>query len=248
MRIGRKKQKTGETDMTTTVKKKSTKSSGDSKIGLWLIGASFALVALVVGIIVFNEQRAASTPVAQPDVPVEWIDRTSLGSPEAPVVVQLWEDFLCPSCQAFSRGVKPQIVEEYVKSGQVRLEFHHFPLQQHAPGSFMAALGAECAADQNLFWPFHDKAFQVISSEQQGGATFEKLTEFATIAGLDVGQFQACLSGQQHQETITTSLTQAGQLGLSFTPSVIVDGTLLQDSSLANVKANIDAALAAKGQ
>lgn len=234
--------------MTTTVKKKSTKNSGDSKIGFWLIGAGFGIVAIVIGISIFNSWQRQSTPVAQPDVPAEWIDRTSLGSPEAPVVVQLWEDFLCPSCQAFSRNVKPQIVEEYVKSGQVRLEFHHFPLQQHAPGSFMTALGAECAADQNLFWPFHDKAFQVISNEQQGGATFEKLTEFATIAGLDVGQFQACLSGQQHQETITTSLTQAGQLGLSFTPSVIVDGTLLEDSSLASVKASIDAALAAKGQ
>ena len=234
--------------MTTTVKKKRGKSSSDSMIGFWLIGAGFALVAVVIGYAFFTTWQRQSTPVAQPDVPAEWIDRTSLGSPEAPVVVQLWEDFLCPSCQAFSRGVKPQLVEEYVKSGQVRLEFHHFPLQQHAPGSFMTALGAECAADQNLFWPFHDKAFQVISNEQQGGATFEKLSEFATVAGLDVEQFQGCLSGQQHQETITTSLTQAGELGLSFTPSVIVDGALLQDSSLANVKASIDAALAANVQ
>ena len=234
--------------MTTNVKKKSTKRSGDSKIGLWLIGASVAIVAIVVAIIVFNEQRAASAPVAQPDVAAEWIDRTSLGSPDAAVVVQLWEDFLCPSCQAFSRTVKPQIVEEYVKSGQVRLEFHHFPLQQHAPGSFMAALAAECAADQNLFWPYHDKAFQVIAVEQQGGATFEKLSEFAATAGLDVAKFQACLNSQQHQPTINESLTQAGQLGLRFTPSVIVDGTLLEDSSYASVKANIDAALAAQGQ
>jgi len=234
--------------MTTTVKKKSTKSSGDSKIGLWLIGASVAIVAIVVAIIVFNEQRTASAPVAQPDVPAEWISRTTLGSPDAAVVVQLWEDFLCPSCQAFSRTVKPQIVEEYVKSGQVRLEFHHFPLTQHAPGSFMTALAAECAADQNLFWPYHDKAFQVISVEQQGGATYEKLSEFAATAGLDVAKFQACLNSQQHQPTLNESLTQAGQLGLRFTPSVIVDGALLEDSSYANVKANIDAALAAKGQ
>jgi protein-disulfide isomerase len=172
--------------MTTTVKKKSTKSSSDSKIGLWLIGASVAIVAIVVAIIVFNEQRTASAPVAQPDVPAEWISRTSLGSPDAPVVVQLWEDFPVPLVPGFSRTVKPQLVEEYVKSGQVRLEFHHFPLQQHAPGSFMTALAAECAADQNLFWPYHDKAFQVISVEQQGGATYEKLSEFAATAGLDV--------------------------------------------------------------
>lgn len=233
--------------MATSVKKKSSKSTGKSNIGLWLIGASFAIVAIVVAIIVFNEQRTVSAPVAQPDVPTEWISRTSLGSPDAPIVVQLWEDFLCPACQTFSRTVKPQLVEEYVKNGQVRLEFNHFPLQQHAPGSFMTALAAECAADQNLFWPYHDKAFQVISAEQQRGATFEKLTEFARTAGLDIGQFEICMNSQQHQPTLNTSLALAGQLGLRFTPSVIVDGAVLENSSYPSVKAAIDAALAANG-
>jgi protein-disulfide isomerase len=233
--------------MTTAVKKKSSKGSRNSNIGFWLIGASVLIVVVVVGIIIFNQQRTLSAPVTQPDVPAEWISRTSLGSPDAPIVVQLWEDFLCPACQTFSRTVKPQLVEEYVKAGQVRLEFNHFPLQQHAPGSFMTALAAECAADQNLFWPYHDKAFQVISAEQQSGATYEKLTEFARTAGLDIAQFQSCLNSQQHQPTLNQSLATAGQLGLRFTPSVIVDGTLLENSSYPSVKAAIDAALAAKG-
>ncbi len=234
--------------MTTAARKKSKSSNSSSKIGLWLIGASVAIVAIVVAVIVFNERQASSAPVAQPDVPAEWINRTSLGSPDAPVTVQLWEDFLCPSCQQFSRTVKPQIVEDYVKSGKVRLEFHHFPLQQHAPGSFMAAIAAECAADQNLFWPYHDKAFQVISTEQQGGATPEKLMSFAGAVGLDQQTFNTCMSSQEHQQTINDSLAMAGQLNLRFTPSVIVDGQLLEDSSLGNVRATIDAALAAKGQ
>ncbi|GIV68028.1 DsbA family protein [Caldilinea sp.] len=233
--------------MATTIKKKSARRAGSSNIGLWLIGASFAIVAVVVGLIVFNERRTISAPVSQPDVPAEWINRTSLGSPDAPVVIQLWEDFLCPACQTFSRTVKPQLVEEYVKSGKVRLEFNHFPLQQHAPGSFLTALAAECAADQNLFWPYHDKAFQVISAEQQRGATFEKLTEFARTVGLNEQEFQACMTAQRHQSTINASLARASQLGLRFTPSVIVNGQLLENSSYPSVKAAIDAALAAQG-
>ncbi len=233
--------------MATTIKKKGVKRAGSSNIGLWLIGASFAIVAIVVGLIVFNERRTISAPVSQPDVPAEWINRTSLGSPDAPVVIQLWEDFLCPACQTFSRTVKPQLVEEYVKTGKVRLEFNHFPLQQHAPGSFLTALAAECAADQNLFWPYHDKAFQVISVEQQRGATFEKLTEFARTVGLNEQEFQACMTAQRHQSTINASLARASQLGLRFTPSVIVNGQLLENSSYPSVKAAIDAALAAQG-
>ncbi len=216
-----------------------------SNIGLWLIGASVAIVALVVGIIVFNENQAKSAPVAQPDVPAEWINRNVVGSPDAKVVVQLWEDFLCPSCQSFATTVKPQILEKYVKSGQVRLEYHYFPLQQHEPGATMTALGAECAADQGMFWPFHDRVFQMTKVDQQGAAQFDDLVGYAKGMGMDEGQFRSCLSSQEHSDTVAASLAQAQQLNLQFTPSIIVGDSLLQDSSYASVSAAIEQKLAA---
>ncbi len=235
--------------MTASTKKKtsSSKRSGSSKIGLWLIGASVAIVALVVIVIVLNEQRTRSTPVAQPDIPAEWIDRSAMGNPDAPVVVQAWEDFLCPSCQAWARGVKPQLVENYVKTGKVRFEFHHFPLQQHQPGSFMSAYAAECAADQGMFWPYHDRLFQMASLEQQSAVEFQDLVGYAREMGMNEQQFSTCMSGE-HQDTINQSLAQASQLKLSFTPSILVDGQLVEDSSYAGMQSMIEAALAAKGQ
>ena len=155
--------------MTTTRKKGKASTGSSSKVGLWLIGVSVAIVAVVVGIIIFNETRVRTAPVAQPDVPAAWITRNVVGSPDAKVVVQAWEDFLCPSCQDFFRTVKPRIFDEYVKTGQVRYEFRHFPLQQHAPGSFNSALATECAADQGMFWPYHDKVFQVARSTSSAG-------------------------------------------------------------------------------
>lgn len=231
--------------MTTNIKKKSSarKGGGGSNIGLWLIGASVVIVAIVVGMIVYSEQQARSAPVAQPEVPAEWIAGKSLGSPDAPVVVQLWEDFLCPSCQDFSRAVKPQIVEQYVKAGQVRLEFNHFPLSQHEPGASMSALAAECAADQDYFWPYHDKIFQMASVDQQGAVQYDDLVGYARDMGLDVPQFESCLASQQHRAEVTQSLQQAQQLGLSFTPSILVNGTLMQDSSFPAIKLAIDAQL-----
>lgn len=232
----------------TTARRKSKASSGgsSSKIGLWLIGASVAIVAIVVGIIVFNETRVRSAPVAQPDVPAEWINRNSVGSPDAKVVVQAWEDFLCPSCQDFFRTVKPRIFEDYVKTGQVRYEFHHFPLQQHAPGAYNSALATECAADQGMFWPYHDKVFQVATVDQQRGVQPERLIEYAGAMGMNTQEFTSCFSGNQHQDTIASSLEQAQQLQLSFTPSILVNGQLMQQWDYGSVKAAIDAALAAQ--
>jgi protein-disulfide isomerase len=217
-----------------------------SNIGLWLIGASVAIVALVVGIIIFNENQAKSAPVAQPDVPAEWINRNVAGSPDAPITVQLWEDFLCPSCQTFATTVKPQLFENYVKPGTVRVEYHYFPLSQHEPGATMSALGAECAADQGMFWPYHDRVFQMARVDQQGAVQFDDLVEYARGMGMDEAAFRSCLSSQQHLSTISDSVSQATQLQLRFTPSVIVGDTLLQDTSFASVSAEIDRQLAAQ--
>lgn len=230
--------------MTTNIKKKSSgKQGGSSNIGLWLIGASVAIVAIVVGVIVFSEQQARSAPVAPPEVPAEWINGKSLGNPDAPVVIQMWEDFLCPSCQAFTRSVEPQIFEEYVKTGKVRLEFHHFPLSQHEPGASMSALATECAADQNMFWTMHDKVFQMAAVDQQGAVQYDDMVGYARDLGLDVPKFESCLASGQYRGEVTRSVQEAQQLGLSFTPSIVVNGTLLQDYSYPSVKLAVDAAL-----
>lgn len=218
-----------------------------SNIGLWLIVASVAIVALVVGVIVFNESRAKSAPVAQPNVPAAWINRNTVGNPEAPLTIQLWEDFLCPSCQSFATTVKPLLMEQYVTPGKVRVEYHYFPLSQHEPGATMTALAAECAADQGMFWPYHDRVFSMTKVSQQNAATFDALVDYAKGMGMDEAKFRSCLSSQQHRETVSSSLAQATQLGLQYTPSVIVGSTLLQDSSWQSVQAEIDKQLAAAG-
>jgi len=233
-----------------TKKKPSTGASpvNSSNIGFWLIGASIAIVALVVGVIIFNEQRTRSAPVVQPEVDPAWINRNVLGSPEAPILVQLWEDFLCPSCQTFARVVKPQLVEEYVKSGKIRLEYNYFPLTQHEPGASMSALAAECAADQGMFWPYHDKVFQTTAVDQQGAVQFDDLVDYARAMGMNEQQFSRCLSSEEHRGTISNSLSRAQQLQLQFTPSIRVGDTLLQDASFPSVKAEIDRQLAAAGE
>ena len=236
---------------TTSTKKKTTpanKAVNSSNIGLWLIGASVVIVALVVGIIVFNENRAKSAPVAQPDVPATWIDRTVVGSPDAKVVVQLWEDFLCPTCQTFATTIKPVLMADYVTPGKVRIEYHYFPLTQHEPGATMSALAAECASDQGMFWPYHDRVFQMTKVDQQRAVQYDNLVGYATAMGMDGQKFGTCLSSQEHRETISGSLAQAQQLNLQGTPSIFVGDKLLGGSSLGEIKAEIDTQLAQAGQ
>lgn len=225
------------------LKSKNAKGQSSSSAGIWLVGGAILVLALVVLVLVLS-QRSGVTPVAAPDVDTGWVDGKSMGDPAAPVTIQMWEDFLCPACQQWTSQVKPTLFEEYVKTGKVRLEFRQFPLQQHAPGAQMAAQASECAADQNQFWPFHDRIFQMASQRGQDGVTYDALMGYASEVGLDTAQMKSCVDNLTHQANVADSVTQAQQMGLSSTPSILVNGQLIENPFNYNLlKAAIDAQL-----
>ncbi|MGL4649879.1 MAG: DsbA family protein [Caldilineaceae bacterium] len=208
-------------------KTKSSKPEEKSNVGLWLIVGGVVLVALVVLVLFLNNRQTTPTATALADVPAEWIDGDKLGSPDAPVVISMYEDFLCPACQQWTAQVKPQLVEQFVKTGQVRLEFNQFPLQQHNPGAIMASQASLCAADQNLFWPYHDRVFQAAASRGQAGTTFEALLGDAGEVGLDEEAMRSCMTNLTHQQTVVDSMNRVAQLGLSSTPSILINDQLM---------------------
>jgi len=56
-----------------------------------------------------------------------------MGQSDAPVTLYIYEDFECPFCQRFEQGALPQIVSNYVDTGQVKLVWKDFPLTQLHP-------------------------------------------------------------------------------------------------------------------
>ena len=194
-------------------------------LSVYLVGGAVVLIGLIAVILAVasGNGESASEPPDYSGVPSAWQNRNSLGDPEAPVTVQAWEDFRCPACAAFNQRVKPGLVDNYIVRGKVKLEFHHFPLQQHEPGASLAAQASECAADQGQFWPYHDRVFQATSS---GPSAFlmERLIDYAVELELDGDTFTSCLTNQSHLPTISQSLQAARTAGHNSTPTVLVNG------------------------
>jgi protein-disulfide isomerase len=145
-----------------------------------------------------------------------------LGLPSAPVTMFELSDFQCSFCRKFWAETLPRIKETYIKNGQVRFAYQHFALQgEH---SFAAAQGAECAAEQKKFWPYHDKLFQ-----SQGGLAFTnaKLKQYARQVGLDVGAFDQCLDSRKYQEKIEDETKRGFELGARGTPTFFLNGRIL---------------------
>ena len=94
------------------------------------------------------------------------------GKADAPVTMVDFSDFQCPFCGRYAATTFPQIMKDYVDSGKVKYAFMQFPLEFH-PNAKPSAIAAQCANDQNMFWPFHDKLYS--QSNQNGNLFLETI-------------------------------------------------------------------------
>jgi protein-disulfide isomerase len=104
----------------------------------------------------------------------------------------------------------------------VRFAYQHFAvLGEH---SFAAGQAAECAREQERFWPYHDKLF-----ESQGGLAFTnaKLKRYARESGLDVGAFTQCLDSGKYRQKVEDETKLGLQLGARGTPTFFLNGRML---------------------
>ena len=187
-------------------------------------------------------------PIAEPAIwsPAELADGFTLGASEAPVAIEVWEDFQCPFCQRFTYQIEPALVAQYVETGKARLTFRQLPFL--GDESHWAAVAASLAADQDLFWPFHDYLFANLQGENVGSYSLDRLLTIGEAAGLDMAQFKDGLTldraRQRFAEIESEARRDAAALGISATPTVTVDGIPLQSPDFETVAAAVDAALA----
>lgn len=90
-----------------------------------------------------------------------------------------------------------------------------------------AAEAAECAADQNKYWEYHDKLFASQNGENQGAFSKDNLKKFAADLGLDTTAFNSCLDSGKYTQQVQTDTQIAQQIGVQSTPSFLVNGTPL---------------------
>ncbi|MEI9897767.1 MAG: thioredoxin domain-containing protein [Chthoniobacter sp.] len=74
--------------------------------------------------------------------------------------------------------------------------FRHFPLEGH-PRAFAAAVAAECAGEQDAFWPYHDKLFA-----EGGDLDAAKFLALASSLGLDQERFRVCLQSEHPRREV----------------------------------------------
>lgn len=229
--------------------------------GFLLAMGAFAVVAVAVIALVVafgggddeDSDLAAALEKASADLPLDLINGTKIGKDDAPVKIVSYEDFQCPFCLRWTLNYEPLVVNEYVLEGKVRLEFRNLPIL--GDESILAARGAHCAAEQDLFWPYHKELFLrqyesgQLEMEQLNIGLFaaDQLTAMAVQAGLDDTTFAACLDDPGSLAAVGTDVQEAARLGFRGTPSFVIGDTAIGSQIPADAdgwRALLDTALA----
>ncbi len=152
----------------------------------------------------------------------------SLGDPNAPAVIEVFEDFQCPACQYFSDNIEPLIVQYLVETGKARLVFRHYPFID-GPGvsggeSDQAANAAMCANEQGKFWEMKAILYANWNGENKGNLNDRRLTAMAEAINLDMNTFNACFNANKYKADIQADFDRGEELGVSGTPSAFVNG------------------------
>ena len=167
-----------------------------------------------------RESGKVKTTIPVPSLPRYTVDgghAPSIGPENAKVTIIEFSDFQCPYCREAHR-----VIAELLKTypNDLRVVYRDYPLPMH-PQARPAAIAAECAAEQNKFWPYHDKLFE----DQALGAA--DLNRYAQEIGLKLEDFQSCLQNSRAENGVREDEEAAKALDVSGTPAMFVNGIKL---------------------
>lgn len=168
-----------------------------------------------------------ATPLPAGSVPPAGPERRTKGSPDAPVVITEWFDYLCPTCVRFSLTREAEIERLYISTGKVRFVIRNAAFI--GPESFLAAEAAECAADQGRYWDYRALLFQRLAAPDNLGALRpENLKRYAAELGLNQVVFDRCLDQGTHRGAVRAEAREADAAGIKAVPSFFINGRSIQ--------------------
>lgn len=198
-------------------------------LGLLLLGAAAALLIAAI----------ASLSLDKPeDRPVEitgagevqrlfgGIEQrgAALGSPEAQVTIELFNDLHCGDCDDYQLEVVPKLVEDLVRPGEAQLVYRHFPLGRRE--RVLADYGAVAAAEQERQWQYV-QLFFINQDELPGDRVDEEFLAriAAAVLQLDSDKWRSDLKDTERiEKVLETDTGLAAQLQLPAEPVAIVRG------------------------
>jgi protein-disulfide isomerase len=205
-----------------------------------MLGALVIGVAIVV--FVASQQLGGRVSGTFDDPGVEYpatlVDGTAIGRADAPVTLDVWEDFQCPVCARHSLTVEPALVAKYVTNGTLRIVHHDLAFLGSGRSddeSVLAASGAVCAGRQGRYWDYSHWVYGNQDGENAGGFRPDRLKGIAAAAGVDTSDWDACTNDPAVRTQVADSTATGQSLGVNATPTMFLNGTMIKPAGLKSI-------------
>jgi protein-disulfide isomerase len=201
--------------------------------------AAVALAAVLVG----ASRVGAGDAKVEPASPLErslfaGIEQhgNALGSPKVPVTLVEYADLQCPYCGQWAREALPTLVDDYVRTGKLRIVFHG--LAFIGADSDQALRTAVAAGRQNHLWDVVHGLYVQQGAENAGWVSDGLVTEIAAgVPGLDGAELLDARWESSVEPELKRAAAAAEAAGVKGTPAFQLGPTggrleLVQVSSL----------------
>lgn len=196
----------------------------------YIVGAIVAVVVVVgilVGISMAGGDDDSVSGISNVDAvksELAGITQTgsTLGDPAAPVEITEYGDTSCPICKDASETSIPDVIDQFVKTGQAKLTFR--PVAFISPSSERGALGAEAAAKQDAMWTYIGTVYANQGPETKDWLTDALAEEIARKIGLDVEQWKTDYASEAVASAFFDNDSAWKAAGGTGTPHFVVKG------------------------
>lgn len=165
-----------------------------------------------------------------------------LGNPDAPVQIVEFADYKCPACKRWKDEVLTQLMETYINSGQA--VYYYVDLPFLAPDSTLAALAGETLyqQDPSYFWTYFDLMMQQQGKKDEEWANRKFILSLVEdeIPDADFETFKKELDEEKYLANIKRDVHIADNYRVDGTPTVFVNGQMVEDASFEGIKSAIE--------
>ncbi|MGA8364723.1 MAG: thioredoxin domain-containing protein [Solirubrobacteraceae bacterium] len=151
----------------------------------------------------------------------------TLGNPNAPVTLQYFGDLECPICKEFTLGALPPIIQKWVRSGKVKIEYRSLETATREPEVFKTQqVAALAAGKQQKMWNYLETFYHEQGEEDSGYVTESFLQGLAQqVPGLNLTTWTNERSDPALVTQVASDAQAANNAGFTGTPSFLIGKT-----------------------
>lgn len=141
-----------------------------------------------------------------------------VGAADAPVVVEIYEDFMCPHCANFEADAS-EVIKEVTEAGTARFVYYPVTLTNFGQPSVEAANAYACSVREGKGVEFHDALYF------DGGTqwTDDSLVTLGESLGLESAEFESCVQNTEFEDWVHSIDSADASRQIERTPTIFVN-------------------------